>query len=199
MRDETEDWYGRTFTDRRGRAKPHYLLCSECGCEIENCDLPTCAECGNTKRSIQVRQERIPEILYANVYEGLYEEIQEKTEGSARSGPVFVYAFISPLNHDTIYIGITQNPQARKSQHFCSDCPVGNWRREKGVDPVMVLLEKCATYDIAFYREAFLIAMIPGLINRDVESKRNATLRKLVPLVVLAPAHMVSPSEGGAR
>ncbi len=195
MRDDNEDWYGRTFSDRRGKTRPHYLLCAECGSEIDNCDNATCSECGATRRAIQVRQERVPEIIYEDIYERLYEEIPAEEKSWGRVGPVYVYAFVSPINHQTIYIGITQDPQARKSQHFSSDCPVGNWRREHGVNPVMILLEKCSTWDIAFYREAFLIAMIPGLINRDVESKRNATLRRLVPLVVL-PSHMVSPSEG---
>jgi len=60
----------------------------------------------------------------------------------------------------------------------------------------MILLEQCATLEMAYYREAFLISMIPNLINRDVESKKNATLRKLVPRGMASAS---SREEGEAR
>lgn len=196
MRDTDEDWYGRNFTDKRGRSRPHYLLCAECGVEVDDCRSLTCAECGATKAPREIRQERVSEVLHEEIYEGLYEEIQAEAQSWGNGSPVYVYAFVDPRNHATIYIGITRNPQARKSHHFNSDCPVGNWRRDQGVDPVMILLEQCATLEMAYYREAFLISMIPNLINRDVESKKNATLRKLVPRGMASAS---SREEGEAR
>jgi hypothetical protein len=188
VRHEDEDWgFGRSFTDKRGQPRPQYLLCAECGCEVDDAKAPGCCECGCTKPERQIRPNSVSKVLHEDVYEGLHEEVPGEATSGASGAPVYVYAFINPIDHSVIYIGITRNPAARRSAHFCGDSPVRGWREKMAIDPVMLLLEECATLEVALYKEAFLIAMIPNLINRDVESKKNATLRKLVTAIALAP------------
>ena len=122
------------------------------------------------------------------VHADLHEGVPPADEESVAPAPCHhLYMFIDPRNKTPIYVGITMYLQSRLSAHMTSsESAVGEWSRQNGVDPQMILIASFPTRDAARRAEERLIAFVPSLTNRDVQATRSRVLHGATNLRIVA-------------
>lgn len=87
-------------------------------------------------------------------------------DGTPQSGRVWIYALADPETAEHHYVGSTQKPQYRMTQHLADaqqltwmDTPKLAWMRSllaRGVSPVLMLLESASVEDRLRIEDAWL-------------------------------------------
>jgi predicted GIY-YIG superfamily endonuclease/ribosomal protein L40E len=150
------------------------IVCAECGSSASP-GASECETCG-ARDEAALRQAALSQGIYAGLHEGL----PAREEADPVIWPVYhhVYYWIDPRDRRPIYVGITMDMASRRLSHMHSrESAVYCWMQEHGVRPKMIKMATYATREQARAMEEKLIAIWPGLVNRDVEITARRIMR----------------------